>query len=289
MNRALRRFVSKLTGKNKHIFYIVIMLICIVAISLGIYIQFFYKYSETDPLMMGINIGSQKTAEEFAALEAEFNDLFQNDIKINSENVRVEKIEPSNSLVYTGYNLENEDENYYNVNAKIPIINIDSNKAKELNSEIKSEFYDKASSVMRQNKGYSIYTVTYEAFVNNSVLSVVIKSSLKEDGKAEKVSMKTFNYNIMEDKVLSLTDLINLKETNVESVQENIDADIKSAYNNAKIIAAEYGSLYERDLKNPMYKVENVKTFFLTQDGYIYIVFAYGNTDYTNEMDIVIF
>ena len=169
MNRALRRFVSKLTGKNKHIFYIVIMLICIVAISLGIYIQYLYKYSETDPLMMGINIGSQKTAEEFAALEAEFNDLFQNDIKINSENVRVEKIEPSNSLVYTGYNLENEDENYYNVNAKIPIINIDSNKAKELNAEIKSEFYDKASSVMRQNKGYSIYTVTYEAFVNNSV------------------------------------------------------------------------------------------------------------------------
>ena len=58
---------------------------------------------------------------------------------------------------------------------------------------------------------------------------------------------------------------------------------------NAKIIADQYGTLYERDLSSDMYKVENAKTYFLTQDGYVYIVYAYGNSDYTNEMDIIIF
>ena len=72
-------------------------------------------------------------------------------------------------------------------------------------------------------------------------------------------------------------------------MQSIIDSDVKQAYTNAKIIAAEYGTLYERDLSSDIYKVENTQNFFLTQDGNIYIVYAYGNNDYTNEMDIIIF
>ena len=68
MIRALRRFVSKLKGRNKVLFFLGLTLICIMALCIGIYIQFFYKYSETDPLMIGINIGSQKTAEELLAI-----------------------------------------------------------------------------------------------------------------------------------------------------------------------------------------------------------------------------
>ena len=47
--------------------------------------------------------------------------------------------------------------------------------------------------------------------------------------------------------------------------------------------------MYERDLKSDMYKIENTTNYFLTQDGYIYIIYCYGNNDYTNEMDIIIF
>ena len=54
--------------------------------------------------MLGINIGSKKTAEEIDILKAEFNNLFTNSIVINSENVRVDRIEPSNDLVYVAYN-----------------------------------------------------------------------------------------------------------------------------------------------------------------------------------------
>lgn len=289
MNRPLRRFVVKLNGKNKYFFFLSVILICIMAISIGIYIQFFYKYSDTDPLMLGIHIGAQKTAEEYAVLKSEFNNLFSNDIKINSENVRVDKIEPSNDLVYTGYNLVNEDENYYTVNAQVPVINIDNDKAKQINGEIKSEFYDKANSVMRQTEKHTAYTVSYAAFVNEHILSVVVKSSFKEEGKAEKVVVKTYNYSIPEEKIVSLNDLIELKQVDKQIIQDSIKSDIKTAYNNAKIIAQEYGTLYERDINNDMYKIENATTFFLTQDGYVYVVYAYGNYDYTNEIDIIIF
>ncbi len=289
MKRAIRKLVGNLNHKTKPIFFLVIILLCVMAICLGIYIQFFYRYSDTDPLMLGINLGVQKTAEEYAILKSDFNNLFTNQIHINSENVRVDKIEPSNDLVYTCYNLVNEDENYYSVNAQVPVINIDTQKAKEINGQIKTEFYDKANSVMRQTEGNTIYTVSYVSFVNEHILSLVIKSSLKEEGKSEKVVVKTYNYSIVEEKLLALNDLIELKKTDVQTVQTNIKNDIKTAYNNAKIIAQEYGVLYERDLENPMYKVENATTFFLTQDGYVYIVYAYGNYDYTNEIDLIIF
>ena len=288
--RAIRRFVNDLSGPKKIAFFAVVVMVCIVAISIGIYTQFFYKYSETDPLMIGINIGSEKTAEELQLLEANFNSLFQNTLKINSENVNiVEKLEESKDLLYTGYKLENEDENYYSVNAKIPLINVDSEKAKEINKEIKSEFYDKANSVMRQTDSYIVYNVSYTAYINGDILSVAIKSSLKEGNKSEKVAVKTYNYSLTGDKILTLSDLIILKKDTVENVQAKITNEIKTAYTNAKIIAAEYGNLYERDVEGDMYKVENATTFFLTDDGYVYVVYAYGNKDYTNEMDIVIF
>ncbi|MBR3697536.1 MAG: hypothetical protein IKM97_04680 [Clostridia bacterium] len=290
IRRIIRRFVNELTGTKKIAFFLVIAVICIVAILIGVYTQYFYKYSETDPLMIGINIGSEKTAEELQLLEANFNSLFQNSLKINSENVNiVEKIEETKDLIYTGYKLENEDENYYSVNANIPLINIDSAKAQEINRQIKSDFYDKANNIMRQTDNYDVYNVTYVAYINGDILSVVIKSSLKEGNKSERVSIKTYNYSLTKDKILNLTDLIALKNETIENVQLKITNEIKTAYTNAKIIAAEYGNLYERDIEGEMYKVENATTFFLTDDGYIYVVYAYGNNDYTNEMDVVIF
>ncbi len=289
MKRAIRRLVGSLTGPKKYLFFVVLILVCIVALCLGIYAQFFYKYSDTDVLMLGINIGSKKTAEEIDILKSNFNNLFTNTIIINSENVRTDKMEPSKELVYTGYNFADEDENYFTVNAQIPILNINHEKAKAINADIKSEFYDKANSVMRKKDGKTIYTVTYASFVNGNVLSIVVKSSLKEEGKAEKVTVKTYNYSIADNQMVTLADLIREKETTTEAVQTTITNDVKKAYTNAKIIADQYGTLYERDLSSDMYKVENTTTYFLTQDGYVYIVYAYGNSDYTNEMDIIIF
>lgn len=101
--------------------------------------------------------------------------------------------------------------------------------------------------------------------------------------------MKTYNYSIPENKTVTLNDLIKEKETTTEAVQTTITNDVKIAYNNAKAISDQLGALYERDLSSDIYKIENTNNYFLTDDGYVYIVYAYGNTDYTNEMDIIIF
>ena len=289
MKRAMRRFVSQLTGRNKYIFFVILMLVCIAALSLGIYGQFFYKYSDTDPLMIGINIGAKKTAEEYALLESNFNQIFTNGLKINSEEINVNKLESEKDIVYTVYSLVNQDETYYSVDAQIPVINIDSEVAKKVNNEIKNEYYNKANSVMRQTEGNTVYKVSYAAYVNEDILSIVIKSVLKEEGKSEKVSIKTYTYSMAREKLLSLEDLIESKKTTQEVVQVTINDEIKTAYENAKIIAAEYGTLYERDLESDIYKIENSKVCFLTDDGYVYIIYPYGNDSYTNEMDIVIF
>ncbi len=290
MRRSIRRFFDSLHGARKYLFFIALILVCIVALCLGIYAQFFYKYSDTDAFMIGINIGSQKNAEEIDALKSNFNSLFINDLVGENENPGIDRLRTeNNNLVFTTYNLVNEDENYYSVNAQIPFLNIDSEKAQEINAEIKTEFYDIANNVMRRTEGNTIYTVSYASFINKDIISIAIKSSLKEEGKSEKLSVKTYNYSISEERLLPLTDLIKLKETTVDKVQNTINNDIKIAYNNARIIAEEFGNLYERDLSSDIYKVEKATTFFLTQEGYVYVVYAYGNNDYTNEMDVIIF
>ena len=289
MIRAFRRFVGKLTGRNKYIFFIVLLLVCIVALSLGIYGQFFYKYSATDPLMIGINIGAEKTAEEYAILESNFNDLFNNSLRVNSEDFTIDKLQEDQDVVYTAYDLVNEDETFYNVDAKIPLINIDSEAVSKINNEIKNEYYNKANSIMRQTEGNTNYKVTYEAFINSDYLSLVIKSVLKETDKSEKVTIKTYVYGMSRKEMVTLEDLIELKGTTKEAVQINIDDEIEKANINAQIIAEEYGTLYERDLNSEIYNVDESDVYFLTDDGYVYIVYPYGNTSYTNEMDIVIF
>ena len=38
-----------------------------------------------------------------------------------------------------------------------------------------------------------------------------------------------------------------------------------------------------------MYNVENTTEFFLGKDNFLYLIYAYGNDNYTSELDLVIF
>ena len=240
------------------------------------------------------NISDMMREIRLALLEADVNyqvvKEFTNTVKETGESeVLIDKIYQGKQIVYTDYSNVLKDENYYSVNVQVPLINIDNDRIKEINAEIKNEYYDKTRFIMRKREGNTIYNVSWLAFINGDILSVAIKASLKEEGTAEKVTIKTYNYDLQRNKDVSIMDLIESKNTTAAKVQSTIDSDIKTAYTNAKIIAAEYGTLYERDLNSDIYKVENSENYFLTADGNIYIVYAYGNKDYTNEMDIIIF
>ncbi len=295
MKRAILRFVASLEeGDRYKIFIAVVVAICIVAICIGIYVDKYYKYAEIDPLMLGIRRGNTKTAEEITALKSKFNDLFTDELKEYrdvEEGVTYKTKNPSiDSMVYNAYDLKNVSD-FYSVDSNIPQLNIDAPNAEKINREIKEEYYEKAYVMMRKTEGMTIYSLKYAAFVNNAYLSLVIKTTYKEEGdKPEKVTIKTYNYNIATDSIVTIDDLIELKGETKNDVQSKITKEIQTSDANSKILAKEYGNLlYTRDLNNEMYKVENTENFFLTQDGYVYIVYAYGNTEDTNEMDIVIF
>lgn len=287
--KKLEGFIESLTGKRRIIFFAVIIIICVIAIGLGIYSQYFYEYSDTDPLMLGIHIGSQKTSEEYAELKAAFSDLFTNEVYINSENVKIDKIYTQKSIVCSGYLLEMEDEAYYSIDLTLPILNIDNDNAKEINAEIKSEFYDKADKLMRSTSTYNIYQTSYVAYLNENIVSIVIKENSKSGDEAETTRIKTYTYDISTNEEVSLSKLIELKEVSEEEVQENIDSTIQTAYENSMAIAEEYGISVIRDPEDEMYKIENTEDYFLTNDGYVYIIYDYGEESETNEMDIIIF
>ena len=47
-------------------------------------------------------------------------------------------------------------------------------------------------------------------------------------------------------------------------------------------------SVYTRDYTSDIYNINNVTEYFLGEDNVLYIIYAYGNNNHTNEMDIVI-
>ena len=50
-----------------------------------------------------------------------------------------------------------------------------------------------------------------------------------------------------------------------------------------------YNQVYIRDLTSDIYTVDNANGYFLGPDGKLYIVYAYGNGEYTSKMDIILF
>ena len=45
--------------------------------------------------------------------------------------------------------------------------------------------------------------------------------------------------------------------------------------------------IYKRNVEDDMYKIENSDNYFLGPQGEIYIIYAYGNMNFTSERDIV--
>ena len=279
----------RVIDNNRVLFLLLLIMFCIFAICIGYYAQYFYRYSETDAFMLGINVQNQKLEEEYTELKNHFNELFINDIKVNSSNQNISKFDDSKNVVYTSYNNKSEKIDYYTVDIEIPTININSKNIQAINEEINTLFFNKAKDVLAQEVMKVIYNVNYVAYINQDILSLAIKATLKEGNNSERIIIKTYNYSLSEDRLLNLNELINLKKQKANDIQKRIDAEIVKEYTNAKELEEIGYNVYKRNINSDMYKIENTDTFFLTDDGYVYIIYAYGNNEHTNEKDIIIF
>ena len=67
----------------------------------------------------------------------------------------------------------------------------------------------------------------------------------------------------------------------------SIENTIKRASEDAEQMAQSGYQVYQRNPEDEMYKIENIQTFIEGPDGELYIIFAYGNNNYTSEMDVI--
>ena len=134
-----------------------------------------------------------------------------------------------------------------------------------------------------------IYSVEYKAYIQNNILSLVIRSEYKEGDKSQKVELETFNYNLAEKREITIDEILILKNITQEYATNKIRNEIKKIQEQNQPLINEGYPFYERDYNADRYDISNSKYFLYGKDGMLYVIYPYGNEDDTSEMDIVIF
>lgn len=275
--------------KNPKVLYILISLFCVFAIIAGIYAQFI----DASPTGTGVaeeeqNVIQEKTQDE---IKSDFNDLFTNELNLGTfDTTGIQKNDQTQEIVYS---LSTERVNEFcEINLNIPVINIRSDLSNTFNSMTQADFVNKANEVIQNTDSTKkiIYTVDYTAYVNSNILSVVIKSTLKEGNSAQRVIVRTYNYNLSTNQEASLVDLITMKMLNKDEVNNKIMQVVTAENQEAENLQSMgYNTVFVRDLASDMYNIDNAGAYFLGPNQELYIVYPYGNSEFTSEMDIILF
>ena len=280
----MRPVIEKQGFKAIYIVYIALAILCIIAIGIAVYMQFFKD--EKIGVVLGI---TKKEDKEYNELKENFTNIFTNNLtKENMYTGEIKKIRENEDIVFSAYNVQEQKDNYI-INIQLPFFNINSDTAKEINKELTKSFKEKSEQIMKSNtEEKKIYTIKYKAYVNNEILSMVILSELKEGNNNQRIIFKSYNYNLATNNQVDINELIQLKNIDKTNANKKIKEEIeKSQEQNTKLAELGYNTI-TRDATSDTYKIENTKEFFLGDKGYLYIIYPYGNKEYTSEMDIVI-
>lgn len=267
--------------KKQLIIIIGIILVCSIAIAIGIYAQVTNsKITKTK---------EEKIEANYEDLKNNFDTIFTNTVNkegaINVENANVNYDE----LIETKYNVNEKKETKYSIVAKIPLFKKETETTKKINQEIFNTFGGKIVDIITNSNTDTIYNLGYVGYINDNILSLVIKCTLKEGTKAQRTIIQTYNYNIDEDRTVTLDEIMQKRNLDKEKVQNQITQEItKLSKQNASFANQGY-NVYVRNPNDDMYKLENTPNFFLGKNKTLYLVYAYGNNDYTSETDLVIF
>lgn len=284
-----------MSANKRTIMYVVIAVICVIAIIIAVYYQFFAEKVVTESQVNQITntvINTNSNEKSQADLLLEFNKLFTNELyKQKNSTDDIKKITglEDEEIIYTAYDIVEKKDEKYEINVKLPAVNISGNVVAEFNNTTQSIFADKTSSILLETTGlYTIYNVEYVSYINNNILSLVIKSTLKEGNSAQRIIVQTYNYNLETGKKVTLNEILEAQEIDIDDVNDKIAEEVKQAKEQAETISGALGqSVYKRDLNNAMYLTNNVSTFFIGENGQIYIIFPYGNNNTTSEIDII--
>ena len=282
----MRPVIEKNRFGVRHVVYIIMITICVIAIGFGVYMQFFKDEK------LGVILGITKEEEdiELKNLEENFFNIFSNNIDIlEAYDGKVTKIKEDMDIIVTAYSKEEQGKNY-SLNLNIPYFNVKSEEAVKINKEIQSTFIHKVESISSSKSENSIiYNVKYKAYIYKNILSLAILSELKEENSNQRIIIQTYNYNLSENKLVTIGEIIQNKNIDILQANKKIKETVDSSQSE-NIKLKELG--YEVDLRNSdseEYKIQNADQFFIGEKGYLYIVYPYGNKEFTSEMDLIIF
>lgn len=266
----------------RKIFVISIIVICIVSINFAIYLEITKKDNTAK--------GEEELIIDTVALTENFESIFDNKIEHQNNNVTsVAKKDFSKEIVYTSFTKEEKQNGKYDINANIPYININNENAENINKEINEIFYNKVNEILlKTNEEEIIYNVKYKAYINENILSLVISSNLKEGNNSQRLIIKTYNYNISSNEILDINQILNYRKLNSKKVQTQINNRISEAAKTAMQYQELGYNKYLRNVNDEMYKIQNTKVFFLGEGKSLYILYPYGNSNYTTELDLLV-
>lgn len=269
--------------KQRIIIYVTIMIICIISIAVVIGVQ--VLGNDIVDNIFGINKITKRSEEEEAKLKTNFENIFDNNTEYKDE-YQTSKIEDDKEIIYTDYSKQEKTDNY-EMNVNLPYINIENEYAKKFNKEIESTFKEKAEEITKSTNKNIIYTVKYKVTIEKNIMSLIIYSDLKQETSAQRVIIQTFNYDLQNNKELTLEDTMENYKLKKNEVQDKINKDIKEEQRKAEELKNLGYNIFTRDTESDIYKVENISEYFIYNNN-IYIIFSYGNDRITSEMDLVI-
>lgn len=273
-------------SKKRVIIYAVAIAICVIALIIAVCVQILGN--DITNKIFGVSQIKSKTEEEEQTLKTNFDNLFLNSLEITGDiNADIKKQDESKDYVVTTYEKKETVSGKYEMSVFIPYINIDNDTINQYNNEIKEIFQDKAESILETESQNVLYTVDYQGYIENDILTVIIKSSLKQGASAQQLIVQTYNYDLVNNKEITLNDEIDMLALNKTAVQNKIRSEIKAEQDKAEALQELGYEIYNRDSESDYYSIDNSNIFFV-HDQNLYIIYPYGNDALTSEMDIVI-
>lgn len=271
------------------IIFTIIIIICVIAVIIAICLPFANNKQEpTNTIQNPMNI-----TEENKQLSDNFNKIFENKLDYQGYNIDTLGIVKTNrdkDIVYTIYETTRVVENRYDIDLKIPIVNISNNTSVErFNEKIQSLFVDKANDIIKNATLNTIYSIDYMAYVNTNILSLVIRSTLKEGNNPQRIIIQTYNYNLSTNEEISLNQILDIKGLNRQNVESTIANQVQIANEEAESLKRLGYNVYTRDLTSDIYTLEKTDNYILGPQNKLYIIYPYGNANFTDEMDVIVF
>ncbi len=140
--------------KKRKIMFIIIGVVCFISIVLAILYQIIQL--KTPPVI--------KEEKEIV----EFKTIFNNELNEQGYPIKaLEKFNEDKKIVYTLDERKEKSDGKYDIDVKIPIININNHEITNIDKEIEDTFKEKIDNIMASEEEYEIiYTVEYTAYIN---------------------------------------------------------------------------------------------------------------------------